>query len=171
MLTSTCASRRSGVHFLNISISKSAPNLRCFVVFDFQMCCAPATACAFWTSQLPKMLREWCALRILTSKCASRHNASTSQLPKSGPNMRCFAHFDFEMCFAPQHRPAALAFRPSGATNHWNNTVNRDFSTFSRLFLFSDSSHLCFSMCPYCRKLDFSKLPSVNQPLIWVNNG
>ena len=88
MLTSTCASRRSGVHFLNISISKSVPNLRCFVVFDFQMCCAPATACAFWTSQLPKMLREWCALHILTSKCASRHNASTSQLPKSGPNMR-----------------------------------------------------------------------------------
>ena len=97
-----------------------------------------------------------------------RLDISTS---KSGPNMRCFAHFDFEMCFAPQHRPAALAFRPSGATNHWNNTVNRDFSTFSRVFLFSDSSHLCFSMCPYCRKLDFSKLPSINQPLIWVNNG
>ena len=44
---------------------------------------------------------------ILTSKCASRHNGvhffdiSTS---KSGPTLRCFVHFDFEMCFAPQWR-------------------------------------------------------------------
>ena len=71
--------------------------------------------------------------------------------------------------------PAALAsllFDPSGATNHWKNTVFRDFPTFSRIWasffwpflfsdllsaalLFSDSSHLCFSICPYCRKFDF----------------
>ena len=44
---------------------------------------------------------------ILTWKCASRHNGvhffdiSTS---KSGPNMVCFVHFDFEVCFAPQRR-------------------------------------------------------------------
>ena len=53
------------------------------------------------------MLRPWCVLYILTSKCASRHNGvhffdiSTS---KSGPTLRCFVHFDFEMCFAPQRR-------------------------------------------------------------------
>ena len=29
---------------------------------------------------------------------------STSQRPKSGPKLRCFVHFDFEMCFAPQRR-------------------------------------------------------------------
>jgi hypothetical protein len=29
---------------------------------------------------------------------------STSQLPKSGPDLVCFAHFDFNMCFAPQRR-------------------------------------------------------------------
>ena len=43
------------------------------------------TACAFSTSQLPKVLRTWCALYMLTSKFASRHNGvhfSTSQLPK-----------------------------------------------------------------------------------------
>ena len=40
-------------------------------------------------------------------KCASRHNCvhffdiSTS---KCGPNLVCFVHFDFEMCFAPQRR-------------------------------------------------------------------
>ena len=32
------------------------------------------TACTFSTSQLPKVVRTWCALYILTWKCASRHN-------------------------------------------------------------------------------------------------
>ena len=43
------------------------------------------TACTFSTSQLPKVVREWCVLCIFTSKSASRHNGvhfSTSQLPK-----------------------------------------------------------------------------------------
>ena len=65
------------------------------------------TACTFSTSQLPKVVWQWCVLYILTWKCASRHNGvhffdiSTS---KSGPTMVCFIHFDFEMCFAPQRR-------------------------------------------------------------------
>ena len=65
------------------------------------------TACTFSTSQLPKVVREWCVLYILTWKCASRHNGvhlfdiSTS---KSGPKLVCFVHFDLEMCFAPQRR-------------------------------------------------------------------
>ena len=65
------------------------------------------TACAFSTSQLPKVVRTPSVLYILTSKCASRHNGvhffdiATS---KSGPTLRCFVHFDLEMCFAPQRR-------------------------------------------------------------------
>ena len=65
------------------------------------------TTCTFSTSQLPKVARTWCALYILTWKCASRHNhvhffdISTS---KSGPDLVCFVHFDLEMCFAPQPR-------------------------------------------------------------------
>ena len=65
------------------------------------------TACTFSTSQLPKVVRSWGVLDILTWKCASRHNGvhffdiSTS---KSGPKLRCFGHFDLEMCFAPQRR-------------------------------------------------------------------
>ena len=60
------------------------------------------------TLQRPKAVRTPSVFNILTSKCASRHNGvhffdiSTS---KSGPTLRCFVHFDFEMCFAPQ-RPA-----------------------------------------------------------------
>ena len=65
------------------------------------------TACTFSTSQLLKVVRSWCVLYILTSKCASRHNGvhffdiATS---KSAPKLRCFIHFDLEMCFAPQLR-------------------------------------------------------------------
>ena len=64
-------------------------------------------ACTFSTSQLPKVVRQWCVLYILTWKCASHHNGvhffdiSTS---KSGPNLVCFVHFDLEMCFAPRRR-------------------------------------------------------------------
>ena len=36
-LTSKCASRHNGVHFFNISVSKSAPNLVCFARFDFEI--------------------------------------------------------------------------------------------------------------------------------------
>ena len=65
------------------------------------------TACTFLTSQLPKVVRDRQFLTLLTSKCASRHNGvhffdiATS---KSGPTLRCFVHFDLEMCFAPQRR-------------------------------------------------------------------
>ena len=55
------------------------------------------------------------------------------------------------MCFAPQRRALFIShlttwlrtcrfseptFRPSGATNHWKNTVNRKFPTFSRTCIF-----------------------------------
>ena len=157
ILTSKCASRHNGVHFFDISTSKSGPELVCFVHFDFEM--------------------------------SSRHNGvhffdiSTS---KSGPNLVCFVHFDLEMCFAPQRRAifhlssgrwlrtrrfGEPAFRPSGATNHWKNTVFRDFPTFSRICIFFllTLSLLLFSLlislfsltlsllfiCPYCRKFDF----------------
>ena len=71
------------------------------------MCFRATTARTFSTSQLPKVVREWCVLYILTWKCALRHNGvhffdiTTS---KSGPDLVCFVHFDFEMCFAPQRR-------------------------------------------------------------------
>ena len=94
LLTSKFASRHNGVHFFDISTSKSGPSTVCFVHFDFEMCFA-----------LPKVARTWCVLCILTSKCASRNNGvhffniSTS---KSSATMWCFVHFNFEMCFASQ---------------------------------------------------------------------
>ena len=65
------------------------------------------TACTFSTSQLPKVVRTWCALYILTWKCASHHNGVhffDIAASKSAPTLRCFVHFDLQMCFAPQRR-------------------------------------------------------------------
>ena len=130
ILTSKCPSRHNGVHFFDIRTSKSGANMWCFVHFDLEMCFAPqqralfrhlnvfctfwlgnvlraTTACTFSTSELPKVVRQWCVLYILTWKCASRHNGvhffdiATS---KSGPELVCFVHFDLQMCFAPQRR-------------------------------------------------------------------
>ena len=78
-----------------------------FCTFWLQNVLRATTACTFSTSELPKVVRHWCVLYILTWKCASRHNGvhffniSTS---KSGPTLVCFVHFDLEMCFAPQRR-------------------------------------------------------------------
>ena len=118
------------------------------------MCFAPQQRALFRHLNFQKVVRTWCVLYILTSKCASRHNSvhffdiSTS---KSGPTLRCFVHFDLEMCFAPQRHAFFIShltswprtrrfseptFRPSGATNHWKNTMFRDFPTFSRICIF-----------------------------------
>ena len=47
LLTSNCASRHNGVHFFNISTSKSALNLGCFVHFVLETCFAPQRRALF----------------------------------------------------------------------------------------------------------------------------
>ena len=136
ILTSKCASRHNGVQFFDIATSKSAPKLRCFVHFDFGMCFAPQRRALFSTSQLPKVVRPWCVLYILTWKCASRHNGvhfSVSHLAR----------------WLRTRRFSEPTFRPSGATSHWKNTVFGDFPTFFahlRLLSFDSFSSLIFSL-------------------------
>ena len=69
------------------------------------------------------MVRTWCVLYILSWKCASRHNG---------------VHFFIShlASWVRTRRFSEPTFRPSGATNHWKNTVNRDFPTFSRICIF-----------------------------------
>ena len=81
ILTSKCASHHNGVHFFNIRTSKSGANMWCFVHFDLENVLRTTTACTFsthpnlqkWREQLPKVVRTWCVLYILTWKYASRH--------------------------------------------------------------------------------------------------
>ena len=81
------------------------------------------TACTFSTSQLPKVVRTWCVLYILTWKCASRHNGVQFFISHLASWLRT-------------RRFSEPTFRPSGAPNHWKNTVFRDFPTFSRICIF-----------------------------------
>ena len=105
ILTWKCASRHNGVHFFDISTSKSGPDLVCFAHFDFKMCFAPQRRALFQHLNFQK----W------------SENIATS---KSGPTMVCFVHFDFEMCFAPQRR---ALFRHRNIQKWSNNGV---FCTF-----------------------------------------
>ena len=50
MLTWKCASRHNGVHFFDISTSKSGPELVCFVHFDLEMCFATQRRAIFHLS-------------------------------------------------------------------------------------------------------------------------
>ena len=81
------------------------------------------TACTFSTSQLPKVIRTPGVLHILTSKCASRNNGVQFFISHLASWLRT-------------RRFSEPTFRPSGATNHWKNTVFRDFPTFSRICIF-----------------------------------
>ena len=93
-------------HFFDIWTSKSGPRPSVFNTFDLEMCFAPQRRALFRHRNFQKWSENG-VLYILTWKCASRHNGvrffdiSTS---KSGPTLRCFVHFDLEMCFAPQRR-------------------------------------------------------------------
>ena len=101
-----CFARQWRALFRHLNLQKWREHV-VFCTFWLGNVLRATTACTFSTSQLPKVVRESCALYILTWKCASRHNGvhffdiSTS---KSGPRMVCFVHFDLEMCFAPQRR-------------------------------------------------------------------
>ena len=105
ILTSKCASRHNGVHFFDISTSKSGPIMGCFVLFCtfwLRNVLRATTACTFSTSQLG----VFCiVLYIWTWKCASRHNGVHFFDISSG---QLAPHF------------SELTFLASGATNHWN---------------------------------------------------
>ena len=80
-------------------------------------------ACTFSRSQLPKVVRSSSVLCILTWKCASRHNSVQFFISHLATWLRT-------------RRFSEPTFRPSGAPNHWKNTVFCDFPTFSRICIF-----------------------------------
>ena len=73
--------------FRHLNFQKCSEN-GVLCTFSLRNVLRATTACTFSTSQLPKVVRTWCVLYILTWKCASRHNGvhffdiATS---KSGP--------------------------------------------------------------------------------------
>ena len=154
IFTSKCAFCHSGVQFFDIRTSKSGPNMRCFVHFDFQMCFSPqrraifrhqnfkkwskhAVFCTFWLSNV----------LFATAAC----NFSTSELQKVVQTcgvlyiltFKCaFRHSGVQFLISPRstdlrtrrfNRPT---FRLTRHTNHWKNTAFRDFSNIWRGYIF-----------------------------------
>ena len=109
-------------HLLSPTPRSPVPLVTCLDVSGCgprSVCGRFATACAFSTSQLPKVVRAWCVLCVLTWKCASRLNGVQLFI----------SHLTTWLRTRLFSEPT---FRPSGATNHWKNTVNRDFPIFFR---------------------------------------
>ena len=142
VLTSICASRHNGVHFLNISTSKSfksSLNPSVFNTFDFEICFGPQRRALFRQLNFQKCSEREVLFSCFTSKCASCHNG-----------VQLF--ISYLATWLRTRRFSEPTFRPSGATNHWTNAVFCDFPTFSRtciFFLFTlsllSSSLLCSS--------------------------
>ena len=113
------SSRHKGVHFFDISTSKSGPELVCWFVLDFDMCFAPQGRALFRHLNFQKWSGAWCVgLYILTWKCASRHNGVQFFISHLASWLRT-------------RRFSEPTFRPSGASNHINHSGKTEcFATF-----------------------------------------
>ena len=172
LLTWKCASRHNGVHFFDISTSKSGPTMVCFVHFDLEMCFAPqrralfrhlnfqkwsenGVLCTFW---LGNVLRATTARNFssLIWPAGSAPAALASLLfdppePQIIGKTQCFATF--------------LPFRASASSFFW---LFLFWSSLFWSFLFWLFPPLLFN-CPYCRKFhcetsfDYFQVPTKTQ--------
>ena len=171
ILTSTCASRRNSVRFFNIPTSKnvfnpsvfhtwlggalratmvctffdmwtskSGPNV--FLTFWLGNVFRATTAVIFLISQLPKVVRPWCAcafwVRHVLSATTVCHFSSLIWPAGSAPAALA-SHKTFEnrtQCFA-----TFLPFRALGSSSFW---LSLTFSSLTFFFLFFSS--LTFSL-------------------------
>ena len=164
IFTWKCASRHNGVHFFDISTSKSGPNLVCFVHFDLEICFAPQRRalfrhrnfqkwseadvfCTFWLANVLRATTA-CTFSSLIWQAGSAPAALASLLfdptePQIIRKTQCFATF--------------LPFRASASSFFWLFLFSDLLS--STLSLLSASTLLCFSSVHIVGSLT-SKLPS-----------
>ena len=133
ILTSKLASRHNGVHFFNISTSKSGPRMVCFVHFDFETCFAPQRRAIFHLS-----LARW-----LRTRCFSEPLFDPPE-PQNIRNTQCFA------TFLPIRAPTSYFFL----------ILSLLWSSLFYSSLLSGPFHLCFSSVQIVGSL-ISKLPSI----------
>ena len=129
LLTWKCALHHNAVHFINISTSKSAPNMVCLVLLNFEMCFAPPGRDFFFYISNSQSAPSMRCYDILSSKCASRLNGMQFVIVHLSTWLRT-------------RRFSEPTFRPSRATKHWTKTVFRDSSPFHA----PASSFLCLSL-------------------------
>ena len=132
ILTSKCASRHNGVHFFDISISKSGPTLVCFVNFDLEMCFAPQRRALFRHRNFQKrpereVLLAFSLTNVLRATTACTYSKNT-------------------------------VFRDFPTFSHRHLLSSDSFSSLICSLLLFSSLCLCPALlfiCPYCRKFDF----------------
>ena len=110
-----CASRHNGVHFCDISTSNSGLRTGCFKRRN--------VLCTHFNKSSSKSAPTLRFFTILASTCVRTTGACNF----------------WSFILPDDSAPAALAsllFDPPGATKYWENTVFRDFSTFSRTLIF-----------------------------------
>ena len=185
ILTWKCASRHNGVHFLLLSTSKSAPNLVCFIDFDFEMCFASQRRllfrhvnfqkcsdteefCAFWLGNVLRATTACTFSHLNSQKWSEPGVFSTFWLPNV-PRATTASNFS-SLIWPDGSAPAALAsllFDPPEPQTTWKTQwiaplipFRAPASSFLWLFLFSDllSSSLLFSSLT----LPTSAFPSVH---------
>ena len=121
------------------------------------------TACTFSTSQLPKVVRHWCVLYVLTSKCASRHSSVhfSCLIWPAGSAPAALASLLFDppepQIIGNTERFATfLPFRASASSFFW---LFLFYHLLSSAPLLPASAQLCFSSVHIVGSLT-SKLPS-----------
>ena len=101
-----CVSPQRRAIFGHLNFKKCSETVS-FLTFSVANVRFATAACNFSTSQLQKVVRAWGVLYILTCKCAFRHSGTLFfdiWTSKSAPKLRCFVHFDLQMCVSPQPR-------------------------------------------------------------------
>ena len=155
LLTWKWASRHNGVHFFDISSTKSGPHLVCFVHFHFQMCFAPQRVHFFDISSAKSGPNPSVFNTCYFQTCFAHRGANYVKLCTSLERSNFFAQvsgFKMQKCASRYNgvqlfiahlprclrtrRPSEPTFQPSGATKPRKNTVFRDFPTFSRTCIF-----------------------------------
>ena len=121
-LTSKCASRHSGVHFFDIATSKSAPELRCFVHFDLEICFAPQPRAIFLSLIWPAGSAPAALASLLFDPPEPQITGKTESfatfLPFRAPGSSFFWDFLFLLLFSSLTLPIS-AFQLSILSEVW----------------------------------------------------
>ena len=131
ILTFKCASRHSGVPFLNIGTSKMAPTPSVFYHFDFQMRFAPQARAIFH----------------LSARTATSAPAALASL--------LFEHQGPRFIEKTQRFATSLTFGARGTSFYWLYTHVDLLASDLTLRACLTAVLLCFFNSAYCRKLDF----------------
>ena len=109
--------------FSTSQLPKSGPRMVCFVYFHLEMCFAPQRRALFRHRNFQKCSDHGVLCTFSLRNVASHHNGVQFFI----------SHL---ASWLGTRRFSEPTFRPSGASNHWKNTVLRDFPTFSRICIF-----------------------------------